>query len=152
MILGFKEKFNDGTPTNFTEMITNSFFINTEDFSEWTTPKLHSIRAGHRWRKGMKIHFATGVRTKKYDNWATGVCKGVQDIEIKWGHPNEDPSLYIDNVAAVEFEGEDFIEEIAENDGLTKAQFLDWFYAAASDDNGKRTFKGQIIHWTDLTY
>lgn len=48
--------------------------------------KKHTIRedGNDRWKPGMKINFATGVRTKKYRQFKEGVCKSVQKIKITY--------------------------------------------------------------------
>ena len=45
MILGFKQLFEDKTPTYFKEKICAG-------------EKIHSLREGHRWRQGMGIQMA----------------------------------------------------------------------------------------------
>ena len=46
--------------------------------------KIHTIREDkpRRWKAGNKIHFATGVRTKHYDQFHAGVCVSVQAIVL----------------------------------------------------------------------
>lgn len=46
--------------------------------------KKHTIRVDshNRWRAGMKMHMATGVRTKKYNQFNEDICKSIQQIEI----------------------------------------------------------------------
>lgn len=46
--------------------------------------KFHTIRRdkNNRWKKGMIMHMATGMRTKKYKQFAQRVCTGTQRIEI----------------------------------------------------------------------
>lgn len=105
--------------------------------------KIHSIREDKpdRWKEGNTIHFATGVRTKKYDNFKTDTCKGTQDIEINW------KSNYIDDTV-VKIDGKALNlsqkQRLAWNDGFVN---LFEFYAWFSSD-----FKGKIIHWTDFKY
>lgn len=113
--------------------------------------KKHTIREDitNRWAEGKTIHFATGVRTKNYNNFKTDVCKSVQEIEIFF---NEDQVfedydrgvwVLIDGVVTSSF----WVLELAVNDGFKSVyEFYNWF--------GKNTnyFKGKIIHWTDLTY
>lgn len=70
MVLGFKTTIN-GKPTGFPEKILDG-------------TKIHSIRAGNRWKAGMLIHPATGVRTKNYKmiTPAPLQCISVQKINI----------------------------------------------------------------------
>ena len=46
--------------------------------------KIHTIREDKhdRWKAGNKIHFATGIRTKNYNQFYSGVCKSVQAITL----------------------------------------------------------------------
>jgi hypothetical protein len=114
MVLGFKKQFPEK-------------IINGE--------KIHTIRKGYRWKAGTKIHFATGVRTKNYNQFNSGVCVSVQSIEIYYPSGN------------VIIDGELFHKKVtlARNDGFDSFEELqDWF--------GKGIFKGQIIHWTDFKY
>lgn len=114
------------------------------------TPKLHTIRAGNRWKAGDKIHMAYGSRTKNYQQFNKGIpelqiVKSVQSIKIKitefefQGKPMVLPHIFIDD--------KDMIQKtdvIAANDGFSSvAEFGTWFNV---------NFEGQIIHWTDLRY
>lgn len=148
MILGFKTMIK-GKPTHFVQKIlacTLSYY--REEF----TPKIHSIRAGERWKPGMTIHMATGVRTKEYsrfngDGIGLDKCKSVQLIRIKYENKDSDyPIVWIDNKEYRYYERHDFIalNILAVNDGFDSFdQFCKWF---SSD------FEGQIIHWTDFKY
>jgi len=133
MILGFKQQFPDKTPTRFKEKILSG-------------EKIHSIRAGDRWRPGMSIQMAYGVRTKQYEQFNALVrhelehCKSVQQ-------------LFMTNYQWLEvFVGDrelspPEINDLLKNDGLTRKQFYDWFFP-----RGKKIFSGQIVHWTDFKY
>jgi len=165
MIIGYKTKFKNGTPTNFVDRIM-------------CERKKHTIRLGFRWKAGIKIQMATGVRTKDYwcfnniNNWKllTGltvvyedkngnqffamvkdfdkiqVCTGVQSIQIDnndrlgkrvFVSRESDPIL---NFQLTEHE----IAKLAWNDGFDSvSDFWNYF---------NEDFYGQIIHWTDLRY
>lgn len=107
--------------------------------------KIHTIREDkpNRWKAGNKIHFATGVRTKKYNQFKLGKCVSVQQIEITrpiW-------SEYL-NDAVVKIDGKTLTQEqqqqLAYNDGFSNLlSFWLWF---------NEDFKGKIIHWTDFKY
>lgn len=105
--------------------------------------KIHTIRGdeSNRWKPGNKIHFATGVRSKQYNQFRSGVCSRVQDIEIIYGNmSNQFPEIYIDGI----YQTTEDVEELAYNDGFDSVDdFRSWF----SDD-----FIGKIIHWTDYKY
>lgn len=136
MVIGFKEQF--------VEPILDDL-------------KNHTIRedATNRWKVGMTMHMATGVRTKKYKQFAEKICTGIQKIEIKWKNPPPDYShlgrsvkVFIDdiNVSDKWFEDTDemIVEVLAKNDGFNDlVDFFGWF----SED-----FTGKLIHWTDLKY
>jgi len=105
--------------------------------------KIHTIRedAHNRWKVGMKMHMATGVRTKNYHQFDAKICKSIQKIEIiKTGYYLEEAMVLIDGILLNEKE----IQQLALNDGFNSlVDFLMWF------ENG---FVGKIIHWTDLKY
>lgn len=106
--------------------------------------KIHTIRQDKpdRWKEGNIIHFATGVRTKYYDNFLTDRCRSVQTIEIKYG-PSEylnDVQIFVDGILMTTEQ----MQQIAYNDGFfCLADFQMWF---------NYDFKGKIIHWTDFKY
>lgn len=122
MVLGFKTHFPDGSPTNFVEAILSG-------------RKIHSIRSGTRWRKGMSIHMATGVRTKSYHQFCIKVVQRTNYIVIR----PQKKDVWVSGIRLTNEE----IELLAKNDGLTTAQFWAWFHS---------DFSGQIIHWTDYRY
>lgn len=105
--------------------------------------KIHSIREDryNRWKEGMIIHMATGLRTKDYKQFHEGICKSIQQIEIirvsdYW------------NETIVRIDGRQLdlteIQKLAWNDGFTNLiHFWMWF---------NRGFVGKIIHWTDFKY
>lgn len=131
MVLGFlKGFFVDGNkkPTNFEQKILKGI-------------KLHTIRLDdkNRWYSGRKIHFATGVRSSKYNCFKEGFCTGTQLIEInRYGYH----TVFIDSRQLDEYE----IENLAINDGFDSVyDFWAWF------DQYKHII-GKIIHWSNLTY
>jgi hypothetical protein len=138
MILGFKLQFPWGKPTHFVEKIKRE---------PGYRPKLHTLRKGKRWRVGMKIHFATGVRTKNYVQFAFGLCTCVQDIKmiipekqilaiIMLPKPI-DIKIIIDDRELTTTEK----TELALNDGFDSLEdFYTWFQNEGSPD--------QIVHWT----
>lgn len=139
MVLGFKTTIN-GKPTGFPEKILAG-------------TKIHSIRSGNRWKQGMKIHPATGVRTKHYKQITPYILKviSVQDIEIRF---NEMFStvVIIDGIFGYESsmtQDKEVLETLAKNDGFET--FEDFAKAFQSIHPGKE-FQGQIIHWTDYRY
>jgi len=100
--------------------------------------KLHTIRwdSKKRWKIGNKIHFSTGVRTSKYNCFKEGICKGIQEIEIK------DRDVWIDGIICTF----DEVEYLSINDGFDSIEdFWSWF-------DQYSPFTGKIIHWTKLMY
>jgi hypothetical protein len=134
MILGFMAKFPDGTPTNFKEKIL-------------AFEKFHTIRKGDRWREGMSIQMAYGVRTRKYEHLnktipALQTVKSTQSIEMHFNLHDESLAIYIDGFKLHPMQ----IKQLIKNDGLTTAQFIKHFFSKTT------SFTGQLIHWTDFRY
>jgi hypothetical protein len=124
MILGFKTMFPWGEPTNFSEKIISG-------------KKLTTIREGSRWKPGMKIHFATGVRTKNYNQFASGVCRLVYDITIV----PKDKEIYIIDTGTSEIFHikKNDIKAISRRDGFDSVEDF-WKYF-------DKLFQGQLISW-----
>ena len=120
MILSFKTKFPWGTPTNFERKILDGV-------------KIHTIRpdAGARWTVGRKIHFSTGVRTKSYKQFASGVVTDIRKVEIHGG-------VYVDgDVLHSEFDA------FWKNDGFDiEDDFWKWFKF-----DPETPFVGKLIFW-----
>lgn len=119
MVLGFKKQF------------VSKIFDKT---------KIHTIRVdkNRRWRVGLKIHFATGVRTKNYNQFFKGECKGVQNIYI---NPNAAIcKVLVDSNWLTESE---FLKFIKADGFENEKEFFEWF---------NEPFYGRLIHWTDLKY
>jgi hypothetical protein len=130
MVLGFKKQF-------------------VEPILQGT--KIHTIRLdlGGRWKEGNSIQFATGVRTSNYNEFKTGVCFSVQEIEISWVS-NGDGQHPVP-IMEVEVDGKilnwEEKVELAKNDGFPNIEeFAEW------DAWNKVDFIGKIIHWTEKKY
>ncbi len=151
MILGFKTQVA-GNPTYFKEKILAPYLPELESF----LPKIHTLRAGFRWRKGMAIHMAIGVRTKDYHQFNKEIpelqyCTGTQDILILarqqqimvWQKDFPEASDSVKDGYWKELD-QAAMEELALNDGFESLQELfDWFFPI---------FDGQIVHWTGVRY
>ncbi|KXK56268.1 MAG: hypothetical protein UZ05_CHB002000281 [Chlorobi bacterium OLB5] len=133
MILGFKPQFK--------KRILNG-------------SKVHSIRPdkSKRWKPGNIIHFATGVRTKNYDNFMKGECKSVQDIELK---------LYRSGLFMISIDGKLPLHkepalQLAKNDGFDSLDDMYDLLFGMYCKNKKKfkvlTLKMRLIHWTNLKY
>lgn len=145
MVLGFKEKIN-GKPTLFVSKIM--YGLMDQAFLPphlRVHPKIHTIRRGNRWKAGMSIQMATGVRTKNYHCFNDGLPMLQTVISVQ--------NIYINNIFddqyGVKVDGKELtqeqIEELAKNDGFdTVAEFWDFFKW--------EDFVGQIIHWTHKQY
>lgn len=142
MILGFTTR-NPVTKqdTCFEELILNN-------------SKIHTLRKGYRWKPGMVIHMATGVRTKNYrqfnaDRADLWVCKGVQKIEF-FSIKNPFKKLGLRNVYKIFVDKRelhlDEMISLSRNDGFScLADMLAWF-------EYENEFPDQIVHWTDKRY
>jgi hypothetical protein len=105
--------------------------------------KIHTFREDipDRWKEGKKMHMATGIRSKRYNQFYLSTCKSTQLIEIIC------PSDYM-NETIVKVDGrelnQDELRQLAYNDGFDNlVDFWMWFTDG---------FNGKIIHWTDLRY
>lgn len=127
--------------------------------------KLHTIRSGNRWKPGMSIQMATGVRTPQYNQFNADrpdlqVCKCVQDILFRFNHECDihiihDPdirnkglytfSIFIDGKQVI---NKFLLKIISKCDGFdTVYDFIEWFYDVRNQE--RNNYVGQIIHWTE---
>ena len=114
-------------------------FLRADDDLVWA--KGHTIRSGNRWNKG--DFFSPRV-------WSGAPYNSKQiiiapDIEIKkiWDVviSVKDKHVFLDDNCFYEERGyEEIIKKLAHNDGLSVADFKDWF---------KKPFKGQVICWDE---
>jgi len=165
MILGYRQYFPWGTQTCFRAKIRNQIYNLPHSILfpsiKITQRKIHTIREDvhNRWKPGMKIHHAYGVRTKKYDCFAESDCVSVQSIEIYQvsiddvdassytkeyiKNSNEPFKIFEVYIDGRRLTGTEF-ETLAKNDGFDSVDdFFRWF---------DKPFKGKIIHWTDYKY
>ncbi|HCC51471.1 MAG TPA: hypothetical protein DEQ30_04945 [Porphyromonadaceae bacterium] len=134
MILGFKTRY----PEWMTKKGWETFFEDKINVGI----KIHTIRKGHRFKPGDKIHAATGVRTKNYRCFKEMECVSVQNIELS---PSGKfyPLMRIDN----NFVYGDAFNMLIKNDGFDQMRdFAEWFNLK------DELFIGQVIHWTDFSY
>jgi len=139
-----------GQPTYFVEKFYNSLFSrnNLMDYPKGLEinetileMKKHTIRAGARWKKGE--YFSPRVwSAKPYNSPQTilapdTIITNVYDFEI-----SKHAVVYLNQKPIYEFCGEytGAIRTVAENDGLTPSELLDWF-------KYPKPFKGQVICW-----
>jgi hypothetical protein len=144
MVLSFKEKFDDGTPTLvFDKIIAGVVDVGfiKEDI------KIHAIKEGQRWRAGLSIQMALGGKPKEYKHFnkdikQLSVCVSVQSITMDYHHQIDCLQVYIDGRKL----GSKETVKLIHNDGLTRDQFIKFIFF------GRTSFTGQIIHWTDFKY
>lgn len=139
MVLGFKSVFPWGAPTNFEQKIINAI-------------KLHTLRQDphNRWRAGMPIQLATGVRTKKYRCFKEDVCTGTQLIRITPKYlmveifGTTDITACLGGLILWHGLSNEEIDTLARNDGFDSTEdFWRWF---------NKPFEGKLIHWTQKRY
>lgn len=110
--------------------------------------KIHTIREDPhgRWVPGRNIHFATGVRSKKYNCFKEAVCVSVQPILINYydiGNFIRRVEIVIDGEMVLGRDSE-LIKQLAKNDGFNSVDdFFKWFDV---------DFQGKIVHWTSFRY
>lgn len=93
--------------------------------------KIHTIREDktNRWYPGRTIHFATGVRTKKYLQFKYGFVRDIQHIIV------ENHNIQVDGWILHDYQ----MEILSKNDGFeTLEKFFEFF---------DKPFSGKIIHW-----
>lgn len=106
-------------------------------------PKLHTIRAGNRWKVGdmASLRYWSGrPYHSKQVEFAEVEIKKVWPIRIYTDNNIEiqtDPRFWT-SLSMVKFQA------ICKNDGLTESDFYRWFKMPV-----KETFIGQIICWSD---
>ncbi len=110
-------------------------------------PKHHTIRAGHRWKVG-DIFSPRIWSDKPYHSKQIIIAP---DIEIKkiWYFEISEDRIFIESdydIFCKEYT--DNIATIAQNDGLQKLDFIDWFTLSPKFKKNK-SFSGQIICWND---
>jgi hypothetical protein len=145
MILGFKREFEDKKPTLFREKILAGAAIAFDDNNYSGPPKIHSMREGNRWKAGMAIQMAYGVRTPYYYQFNRNIeslstCISTQTVFMTFING-------LEITVAQKYLDTSEIDLLIQNDGLTYLQFINWFFPKDCDE-----WSGQIIHWTDFKY
>lgn len=116
--------------------------------------KIHTIREDktNRWTDGRLIQGATGVRTKKYNQFFEAVCMSTQKIEIIYTKDckmvkidGEFYSIIINDIKYFDTHPEIIrLNRLCVNDGFTDyREFFKWF---------NKPYIGKIINWTDHKY
>lgn len=130
MVLGFKHQFV---------------------YKIWKGEKIHTIREDkpNRWKTGVKIHMATGVRTKNYTCFDDSkTCTGLQRITLK-GTSGNDMEITINKRIIT---SDEEIMKLVKNDGFDSYDdFFSYFFPLLKKCKNHK-FSGFIIHWTDFRY
>jgi hypothetical protein len=98
-----------------------------------------------RWKVGMKIHMATGVRTKNYKQFAEATVSKIDQVEIIYTLcpiriTRIGVNIKINGEYLTNDSGE--LDELIKNDGFkSRQEFFNWF---------NKDFKGKIIYWENL--
>lgn len=116
------------------------------------SPKLHTMRAGNRWKVGDMASLRYWSERPRHSNqveFAQVEVKKVWPIEfrpVKTGYSTASINCYI-NSEKVEA---DVLQKLAESDGLTLDDLIDWFIPEGTKFIvGVPIFTGQIICWSD---
>ena len=128
MILGFKQNFPWGEPTNFREKILASVgrrdlgvtdpkghtlsyvykpSLHNVEKVKLFTPKIHTFREDKhdRWKAGMSIQMVyRGPKYSILDHFNKGIpelekCKSIQKVKIRWSNPSK--GNFIDDLAKI---------------------------------------------------
>lgn len=134
MVLSFSQTYPQGKtlkgkPTNFKPKIRAGI-------------KIHTMREdkNNRWKVGMSIQLAHGVRTKYYDCFMEAVCTRIDTVRIEYKGAQGTPEVFINDRRLGIFE----MILLATNDGFDSfAEFLEWFCVSG-------TYR--LIHWTEFVY
>lgn len=166
MILPFSTQIN-GQPSYFINKIWNGLIDNNiaTNYNEYFLkipkaqsvgytaglsfkPKIHTIREdkNDRWETGRLIHFTINNRTKDSFRFAPVIpVLSTQKIFISYYHGCLE--MGIANGPSLRFLDKVQKEILISNDGLSIEEFIHFFFP-----EGKGTFIGKIIHWTDFKY
>lgn len=137
-------------PLNHNLDLTIDFFFSLN----WTInhdEKLHTIRAGNRFKAGdyfsPRVWSGKPYNSKQIIIAPDTLITQVYDFEIKPAYKMLPLDYDTDIIINHNFYHSDdkIIDELAKNDGLTKAELLQWFKYPNS-------FAGQVVCWGDVKY
>lgn len=126
----------------YNDLIDNGSVDHIVPFSN-LIPKHHTIRAGHRYKVG--DWFSPRVWSgKPYNSKQITIAPDIQ-VKKTWDFSFLSTGMY--QMGKRQFDGEveshhELLELIAQHDGLSKSDFLEWF-------RYPRAFYGQIICWNE---
>jgi hypothetical protein len=128
------------------------FFFSLGMFQDTGEEKLHTIRSGHHFKKGDMIQLAVWSG-KPYASPQIKICPPLEVVQVYDFNIIND----IDDLTWIDIRNKYYhrldmdinqsvLPMVAQNDGLSTQEFLDWFQV------GKKEFKGQVICWKDPEY
>lgn len=123
-----------------------------------TGRKLHTIRKDDKklWEKkaadinnGKKMLCVREWTGRPYNSEQADIKSfvqiGLQHITMTYGADDELPQVWVDGKKVP-------IETVAENDGLSVEDFVEWFFGTDLYKNDGNVFEGVVIHFTDFRY
>ncbi|QTE36009.1 hypothetical protein J3L18_23130 [Mucilaginibacter gossypii] len=116
--------------------------------------KIHTIRedAHNRWKPGMMMHQATGVRTKYYRCFNETPCISTQQLIMFMEKDDEGGLSVLVMKIGQRILTEAEQEQLAINDGFPSLyEFKKWWYPELAKQPDYFMFR-KIIHWTNFRY
>ncbi len=180
MILSFKQKFDDGSATNFPLAIWKGLLIyqlaTQTQFETYRLlakkqnhqilegelpehPKIHSLREDvhNRWGHGSMINYYIAARTRTRFEFGPYIpCTGTQEIEINYF--NDQNPVFTGQVSKIAKDHYNEVEVVVSDRVMTikeidKLALNDGFKSTQDFFNYfNKDFKGKIVHWTDFKY
>lgn len=178
MILGYKEKFPWGEPTNFKEKILAGEMLNALGYFDANAiqpkfdlkfqPKIHTFRIDphDRWKVGMKMDMVyRGANYQIKDRFYSATLVSMQKIRIEWTNQNVeifvDGHLILQATVTESFIGSTHYYRHLNGKGIVEQSNLRSDLIAINDGfSGLSSFfkwfnkdwQGKILHWTDFRY
>lgn len=126
------------------QFIVDRFILSLNSFLPEGQEKLHTIRAGNRWKQGdkasLRVWYGKPYRSPQIVIAPDVELVEVYDFEIAKNPFPIGPDVY-HGVNSLYFE----LDQIAQNDGLSMEDFLAWF-------KYPQHFEGQILAWRPVNY
>lgn len=116
--------------------------------------KKHTVREDkhNRWRAGLTMHMATGIRSKYYNCFNQTHCTGTQPITMHM-EKDDDGGL---SVLVIKVNGKRLddttINSFVVADGFKDLHDFKKWWLPELAVRPAYTYTGKIIHWTDLRY
>lgn len=152
----WKHFYPNGVPNKLFNEVESAFGIG--EFWGFNTvfptiiPKIHTIRRGHRWKAG--DHASLRVWSgKPYNSKQVVIVEHDVEIVKTYKFRKQGRSIFVDGkrillinatIGHGTIKQQTDLRQIAQNDGLSLVDFMDWF--------NKPNFSGQIICFSDPQY